>query len=113
MGNKFLHLALQPFVENAIVHGLAGKKPPCEIRLECFCEDRHMVLKIYDNGYGMTEDKLNEIRNLSGLEQSYGIKNTYDRLCLYYENDCRIDFCSEFGKFTEVTLRIPRKPPHE
>lgn len=113
MENKFLHLALQPFIENAIVHGLAGKKPPREIRLECFCEDRHMVLKIYDNGYGMTEDKLNEIRNLSGLEQSYGIKNTYDRLCLYYENDCRIDFCSEFGKFTEVTLRIPRKPPHE
>jgi len=97
-------------VENAIVHGLAGKKQECEISLKAFPDGDNMVIKIRDNGYGIKEDKLKELRSLSAIEESYGIRNTYDRLSLYYNNKCKIEFDSEFGKYTEVTLIIPQNP---
>ncbi len=105
---KFLHLSLQPFVENSIVHGLSGRKQECEISLKAFSKDNNMIIKIRDNGYGIKEEKLRELKDLSAMEESYGIRNTYDRLCLYYNNKCQIDFDSKFGEYTEVTLTIPQ-----
>lgn len=104
---KFLHLTLQPFVENSIVHGLAGRKQECEISLTAFRDGDNMTIKIRDNGYGIDPQKLNELKNLAQAEGSYGIKNTYDRLSLYYDNNCSIKFESEFEKYTEVTITIP------
>lgn len=107
LNEKFLHLTLQPFVENSIVHGLAGRKQECEISLTAFRNGENMVIKIRDNGYGIEPQKLRELQNLSQAEENYGIKNTYDRLCLYYDNNCSINFESEFEKYTEVTITIP------
>lgn len=104
---KILHLALQPFVENSIVHGLAGKKQECIIKLTCRREGNNVIFKIYDNGYGITEDKLSELNNLASSGESYGIKNTYDRLKLFCGDECIISFQSEAGSFTEVTIVIP------
>ena len=43
------------------------------------------------------------------MEESYGIRNTFDRLSIYYDT-CTIDFDSQFGEYTEVTLTIPQEP---
>lgn len=107
LDEKFPHLTLQPFIENSIVHGLAGKKQECEIILTAFKNGDNMVIKIRDNGYGIEPQKLSELNNLSQSEESYGIKNTFDRLSLYYNNNCTINFESEFENYTEVTLTIP------
>ncbi len=107
LNEKFLHLTLQPFIENSIVHGLAGRKQECEINLTAVRDGKNMVIKIRDNGYGIEPQKLIELQNLSQTEGSYGIKNTYDRLSLYYDNNCSINFESEFEKYTEVTITIP------
>jgi len=105
---KILHLVLQPFVENSIVHGLAGKKQECIIKVSCFTDSQNLIFKIYDNGYGIDEEKLIELNNLENVETNYGIKNTYDRLRLLCGDKCNIQFESTLGQYTEVTISIPR-----
>ncbi|MBV8497239.1 MAG: histidine kinase [Gammaproteobacteria bacterium] len=39
-------LILQPLVENAVVHGLAGHEGPVTIRLECYASGERLVLRV-------------------------------------------------------------------
>ena len=103
-----LHLSLQPFVENAIVHGLSGKEDDCQLSLNCKKVNNFMVFEIFDNGYGMKQETLDKLNSsLKIKETSYGIENAYSRLRLFYGNACSINFESKFGEFTKVTIKIP------
>lgn len=104
---KIIHLSLQPFVENAIVHGLAGRQKLCEIKISCRADEDNLIFEIYDNGYGIASSKLKELSDLINYSGSYGIKNTYDRIRLYYGENCTISFDSVPDSFTRVTISIP------
>lgn len=103
-----LHLMLQPFAENCIVHGLAGKKQECRIKIDCYKENDMLVFKIFDNGYGITEEKLKKLNDTQGLTDNYGIKNSFDRMRLFYGDKCSLKFESERGKYTLVTIMVPQ-----
>lgn len=107
---KILHLILQPFIENSIVHGLAGRNKENIIKLTCTKENGFLIFKIYDNGYGMSSDalsKLNENYEIpSETSKGYGIKNTLERIKLYYGEESDISLKTEPDKFTEVTIKI-------
>lgn len=105
--SRIIHLLLQPFAENCIVHGLAGKKQECVIKVSCYSDDGKMIFKIYDNGYGIKKDKLSELKNLDHIDKNYGIKNTYDRMKIFYGDGCKINFESTPGEYTLVTITIP------
>lgn len=102
-----LHLMLQPFAENSIVHGLAGKKQECRMKIECFRENGMLVFKIFDNGYGITDEKLKDLNDTDNLKSNYGIKNSFDRMKLFYGDKCSLKFESERGKYTLVTIKVP------
>ncbi|TDQ77301.1 sensor histidine kinase [Sphingobacterium yanglingense] len=81
-------LLLQPFVENAIEHGL---KPLAEIRrglleIQFHLDTAHDILEctITDNGIGLEESKGNKV-NVSHNSLSTGITN--ERLALMYPNN--------------------------
>ncbi|MBE7010985.1 MAG: hypothetical protein E7418_05800 [Ruminococcaceae bacterium] len=101
------HLMLQPFVENSIVHGLAGKEAPCIIRLDCSLQSGNIIFKIFDNGYGIEEDKLSRLTEPDFCPESYGIRNTFNRMKLFFGEACSIHFESHIDEFTEVTISIP------
>jgi sensor histidine kinase YesM len=54
-------MLLQPIVENAILHGLANKQGSVSVTAEIRGND--VVIKIYDNGKGMSPSELAEVRD--------------------------------------------------
>jgi sensor histidine kinase YesM len=74
-------MLIQPFVENAVWHGLMHKKEPGKIWIELHRDKDHLQVQVRDNGIG--RQKSQEIRGKrAGAEKSYGLSITKDRLAL-------------------------------
>lgn len=78
---KIPSLLLQPYVENAIWHGLANKEGIGEINIKLVLQNEAIQCIIYDNGIGRKKE--NET-NVSG-HTSLGSKITKDRIKLINE----------------------------
>jgi tetratricopeptide (TPR) repeat protein len=76
-------LIIQPFIENAIHHGLLNKQDSNrELKVKAQLEDEHIVYSITDNGIG--RKKANSIKQLNKPhQQSYGIEITRERIQLH------------------------------
>lgn len=106
-----IKLILQPVVENAIYHGLAGISNGGLIEITGFREGDHIELIVKDNGQGMdseTLDTLNEyLEGLNNNFKSIGLKNVHKRIRLYYGNNYGLRIFSTPGIGTEVKLTLP------
>lgn len=102
-------LSLQPFVENALLHGiLYAEKPERKLTICVVRDDDIVSVEISDNGNGIPDDRLQNIRNGTIAEKGYGISNVRKRLELFgmsTEDGFQID--SKAGEGTIVTLRFP------
>ena len=73
-------LIIQPFVENAIIHGLRNKETNDGLLLINISKtENHIVYAIMDNGIGRSASK----RINTGKEQSYGLQMSYARIKLF------------------------------
>lgn len=72
-------LLLQPFVENAIWHGLMSKEGNKSISIELIAHQNHYVLQIKDNGIGREKAHQNK-KNKRLEKESLGLKLAHDRL---------------------------------
>lgn len=104
---------LQPFVENAIFHGIEPKKGPGTITISSESNDKDLILKVVDDGVGMSVDKMNRIL-VSTEEQQHGaglnnigVKNIHERLHLLFGEDYGIMVNSSIGEGTTMSIRIP------
>ena len=52
------NVLIQPIVENAIFHGLAGKIKPGRLCIEARREEECLVIRVVDDGIGMSRDKV-------------------------------------------------------
>ena len=113
-------LLLQPFVENAIWHGVNPKEGNGEIGIEFFQKDDTMYCIIQDNGVG--RKKASELRSqLSEHHKSMGLEITKERLAVLDEDHSNgspieiIDLYDETGLAagTRVTIRIFSLPAIE
>ncbi|WP_436239442.1 cache domain-containing sensor histidine kinase [Paenibacillus sp. LjRoot153] len=59
-----LKLILQPIVENAIYHGIKERRGPGIIDIQARHENERVVIIIRDNGAGMSEEKLAQLRRI-------------------------------------------------
>jgi two-component system, sensor histidine kinase YesM len=108
-------LIIQPFVENAIIHGLEELETDGNIKISGRLEEEQMVFTVTDNGVGMTEEKIQQIvtknnprRNTPTMVSGgYAIRNVIERLELYYSSHYQLVFDSKPGTGTTVTVRIP------
>lgn len=115
-----LKLVLQPIVENAIYHGIKGRRGPGKIRIEAKVQDHKLVLTVQDDGAGMSSERLHEMAQLLGtpLEsmetqeagqggKSYGMLNVQARLRLSFGEEYGISLNSREGEGTCVTITQP------
>lgn len=120
-----LKMLLQPIVENALYHGIKNKRGMGFIRI--IARTSHdaddtelMELIVQDNGCGMPERKLEQLRiNLAnqrlpvetGEEVSggFGLHNVQQRIRLYYGQQYGVQVDSSEGIGTTVTMRIPMR----
>lgn len=108
---KMMPLLMQPFVENAFIHGLESRESGGLIRIEVKVRT-HLWITISDNGCGMDETKLAEvIHNLNdfdNLDRTHiGICNVNQRIKLQYGESYGVTIESTPGCGTKVTIRLP------
>ena len=101
---------LQPLVENSIIHGIFEKEDRLgTIKITAANKDNMIVLTVEDDGIGMSQNAADEIllEDKSTQRHGYGVKNTNDRIQLYYGQDYGLSYQSQIGKGTIVTIKIP------
>ena len=107
-------LLLQPYVENAIWHGLMQKPEKGKLDIEVTSERDHVYIKISDDGIGRARSA--GIRKTpDGIHKSMGLQITAERIALYNRFDREgsgvdiLDLVDGNGApaGTEVTIRMP------
>lgn len=103
-------ILLQPLVENAIYHGIKPKLAQGKISILAQLEGKDLVLKVQDNGVGMTEEQVNQLEEAFEGKRapvSYGLHNVHQRIRLTYGNPygLHVESCLQDG--TTVTIRLP------
>lgn len=78
-------MLMQPYLENAILHGLNPKKEKGHLKIDIFTKDNYIVCRIEDNGIGRV--KAAEIKRTEPGSQhkSLGMKITSERLRILNE----------------------------
>jgi two-component system LytT family sensor kinase len=99
-------MLLQPIVENALKHGLAGKLGGGELTIRTESRDGRLVIAIEDNGAGIPKERMAQV-----FEDGIGISNVHERLRVLYGSDFRMDISSQEGEGTRISIDIPELVP--
>ena len=107
-------MALQVFVENAVLHGIEEKEQGGTINLSIKSRGEDMIITISDDGVRISVEKLCEIRNeIKSRDKldldKVGINNVNKRMFHYYGEEYSINIDSKVKKGTKVEIIIPRK----
>lgn len=111
---KRIHkLLLQPFIENAILHGLKEKEGYGRLCVDISLSEDEKKLNIIveDNGKGMSEE---EKRHYNNIEEaviddggSIGLHNVFSRIRMYYGEEASWNITSFPEMGTVITLKLP------
>lgn len=104
-------LTLQPLAENALYHGIKNKRGGGRIVIEGEDDGDDLVLRVSDNGQGMTKERLEEIQRAirTGEREGFGLSAVAERIRLYYGSGYGMEISSEEGKGTVIELRLAKK----
>ena len=100
-------LILQPFVENAIYHGLEPKDTPGNVWVSCIRQQDHLKFEILDNGIGINAEMLEELNKPSSTN-AHAIQNVRERLKIIYRDHFSLNINSHNGNGTQIIIIIPR-----
>ena len=108
-------LTLQPLVENALYHGVKLKRALGCITVTGRAEGGDILLRVADDGVGMTPERLEQLRSSrdSGERVGFGLATVDERLRLLFGPDYGLSIASREGEGTTVTVRIPRRTEKE
>ena len=108
---QVIKLIVQPIVENALYHGIKNKRGKGRIVVTGRREKDKCVIRVEDNGIGMTKERLNQVRGglTTKIEDSndfYGLYNVNERIRLKFgeEYGLSIDSVLQEGTCVEVWL---------
>ncbi|WJH33781.1 sensor histidine kinase [Paenibacillus sp. CC-CFT747] len=118
-----LKLAVQPLVENAILHGWEKKTGTRELWLSAQAINGVLQIDIRDNGVGIPEERLAAImENLGKIKafdfdlivsesrnsaELFGLRNVKARIKLHYGEEANMEVDSEEGMGTCIRLSLP------
>ncbi len=104
-------LILQPLIENALYHGIKNRRGRGLIEITGSEEGDDLLIRVRDNGAGMTPEQLALLQSGSFEEHhsGLGLKNVHQRIRLYCGDPYGLSFSSVPGEGTTVTVRLPRR----
>ncbi|MEI6866114.1 histidine kinase [Flavicella sp.] len=103
-------LFLQPYIENSIWHGLAGKEGEKRIKLEIQLDEDRVVICIEDNGIGINDEMIAKNRK-SSKRKFFGSYATEKRIKLMYNSDYVDIFTQNISDNCETGTRVTVKFP--
>ena len=120
---KYPKNVLQPFVENAILHGIVlhrnenGRLIPGKIWIDFSISDQMMITKSQDNGIGMSQEKIQkyfydlpsdrEEEKEIDIREHIGIYNIRMRMKYLYGEQFKIDACQRKEGGIQIILKFP------
>lgn len=109
---QILKLTLQPVVENALYHGIKYKRAKGCIHIHGEKEGDIIRLTVRDDGVGMDEDELEQLRQqiekpCQETEKGFGLANVNERIHMYFGLEYGMKIQSQKGKGTTVEIVIP------
>lgn len=111
MKARILPLTLQPFVENAFVHGLEEKACDARLVIHIYKKKDDIFIEIRDNGKGMDYYELGHLRKIMKDEQGddnhIGVRNVNQRIRLLFGGEYGVEVDSEKNVGTKVVIHIP------
>ena len=111
MKARILPLTLQPFVENAFVHGLEEKACDARLVIYVYKKKDDIFIEIRDNGKGMDYYELGHLRKIMKDEQGddnhIGVRNVNQRIRLLFGGEYGVEVDSEKNVGTKVVIHIP------
>ena len=118
-------ITIQPIVENALYHGIKNKRGGGRIKITGDTEGSIVYLHVADDGIGMKEERLLQIRSkinigektdnandASGNREAaeiFGLYNVNERIRLKFGERYGIHIDSAYGEGTTVTISLPKK----
>jgi len=99
-------MIIQPFVENAIWHGIIPNKRQGKVTVDFRLNDQYLKISVRDNGVGFQDKKPNEKHSSSGIKL---VKNRIDLLSELLGQKINLIVSSEKNKGTEVIIELPKK----
>lgn len=108
-------MILQPLVENAVNYGIRNIDWEGRIELTVCRKDHHISISVWDNGAGMTRERIDQVLTGSIDEEAatdhsngVGMRNVIERLNLFFHDQAKMEIFSEgLNKGTEVVITIP------
>jgi two-component system sensor histidine kinase YesM len=110
---KVIKIIIQPFVENAIYHGIRNRREKGHISISIKRIEDKISFVIKDDGIGIGEGQLNTLNeilkgNVDDEDgQTYGIFNVNERIKLTYGEEYGVEIKSTLGKGTTVNIVHP------
>ncbi len=106
-------ITLQPIVENALYHGIKNRRGLGKITIRGVDEGDTMVIRVVDDGVGMDEKRLMEVRkalteNNTESGVTYGLYNVNERIRLNYGEKYGLRIESFEGAGTCVLIMLPK-----
>ncbi|QUH29864.1 cache domain-containing sensor histidine kinase [Vallitalea guaymasensis] len=107
-------LVLQPIVENAIIHGFNNKKDHKVLNIKGNIEGEYIILKVWDNGVGISEDRLNKINREFKIgdfntDGNFALQNINQQIIHMYGRDCGLYIESQEQEGTCVSIKITKQ----
>ena len=105
-------ITMQPLVENALYHGIKNKRGVGKITVTGKPEKHYFLLQISDNGIGMTDERMAEVKEgiekrLSSEKNIYGLYNVNERIRLNFGEEYGVHISSVYGEGTTVAVKLP------
>ena len=109
---RMLKLTLQPLVENALHHGIQNQAGKGTITIAGKREGGRILFEVRDTGAGMSRERLEQVQKSMNQEEGYsqisfGLRNVYSRLMLYYNGEAGLEIESGPGQGTVIRVYIP------
>lgn len=107
-------LTLQPLAENALYHGIKNKRGKGKILIEGFDLGDDMMLRVLDNGQGMTPERLHEVQEAirTGKRAGFGLAAVSERIALYYGSGYGLKVSSSEGEGTQIDVYLAKHIKH-
>lgn len=104
---KCLKITLQPFVENAIYHGIDRMVDEGEITISGKKEGDKIVLSVTDNGIGMTQEQIEALFIENSDKVGVGVQNVHSRIKIFFGDEYGISVQSELDEGTTIRVEFP------